>query len=68
MKTKILITIVLMILSVFPSLRAQTTIKGKNIYYVDNYTEHLAKQYFGNNLSELDPIEDLDKRRLYLFY
>lgn len=57
--TKILITIVLMILSVFPSLRAQTTIKGKNIYYVDNYTEHLAKQYFGNNLSELDPIEGI---------
>lgn len=59
LKTKILITIVLMLLSIFPSLRAQSTIKGKSIYYVDNYTEYLAKQYFDNNLSELDPIEGI---------
>lgn len=56
---KVLIVIVLILLSTVYSLKAQITIKGENIYYVENYTEYLAKSYFDNNLSELDPIEGI---------
>ena len=56
---KTIIAIVLVLSVIFHPLTAQTTIKGKRIYYIDNYTEYLAKQYFDNNLSDLDPIEGI---------
>lgn len=37
---------------------AQRTIKGNQIYYVDNYSEQQAIQYF-NQSKDLDPIEGL---------
>lgn len=56
---KTIIAIVLVLSVIVHPLTAQTTIKGKRIYYIDNYTEYLAKQYFDNNLSDLDPIEGI---------
>lgn len=38
---------------------AQASIKGKNIYYTQNYNENLARRYFQDNLSTLDPIEGI---------
>lgn len=35
---------------------AQKTIKGKQIYYVEDYSEHKARQYL-DTANELDPIE-----------
>ena len=37
---------------------AQKTLKGTNIYYVKNYSEQQAIQYF-NQSQDLDPIEGL---------
>lgn len=43
---KTIIAIVLVLSVIVHPLTAQTTIKGKRIYYIDNYTEYLAKQYY----------------------
>ncbi len=38
---------------------AQESIKGRSIYYTQNYNENLARRYFQDNLSILDPIEGI---------
>lgn len=54
MKLKLILLIFIM---QFPLIVfAQKTIKGKQIHYVENYSEHKARQYF-DTANELDPIE-----------
>lgn len=54
MKLKLILLIFIM---QFPLIVfAQKTIKGKQIHYVENYSEHKARQYF-DTAKELDPIE-----------
>ena len=54
MKLKIILLTFIMQLSLITF--AQKTVKGKQIYYIENYSENQARQYF-DTATELDPIE-----------
>lgn len=56
MKLKLTLSICIMLFSLIAF--AQKTIKGKQIYYIENYSEHQARQYF-DTAAELDPIEGI---------
>ena len=56
MNYKILLIVIFLISPIVSC--AQKTIKGEHIYYVKNYTEQQARQYFDNAV-QLDLIEGI---------